>query len=120
MKCCALPKNVVRPHDGRGMIRIAKSRWTGVVLVCGKCSRKIDGGFGADGGTPLAKALSKRVGKGRKATHGVIETKCLKLCPKRAVAVVDAGCPDRWLVVDAGEPVDTVAARIGLAPADQA
>ncbi len=102
------------------MIRTAKSRWTGVVLVCGKCSKKIDGGFGADGRTSLAKALRQRAGKGRKANHGVIETKCLKLCPKRAVAVVDAACPDRWLVVDAGEPLEAVAVRIGMAPADQA
>lgn len=100
------------------MIRVAKSRWTGMVLVCGKCSRKIDGGFGADGRTPLAKALRKRAGKGRKATYGVIETKCLKLCPKRAVAVVDAACPDRWLVVEVGEPLDVIAQRIGMA--DQA
>jgi predicted metal-binding protein len=97
-------------------IRTAKSRWTGMVLVCGKCSKKIDGGFGSDGHTPLAKALRQRAGKGRKATYGVIETKCLKLCPKRAVAVVDAACPDRWLVIDAGEPIDTVAQRIGMLP----
>jgi predicted metal-binding protein len=102
------------------MIRVAKSRWTGMVLVCGKCSGKIDGGFGVDGRTPLAKALRKHAGKGRKATYGVIETKCLKLCPKRAVAVVDAACPDRWLVVDAGEPIDLVAQRIGMSPPGQA
>ena len=102
------------------MIRIAKSRWTGVVLVCSKCSKKIDGGFGDDGTTSLAKALRKRAGKGRKATHGVIETKCLKLCPKRAVAVVDAACPERWLVIDAGESIDAVAVRIGMMPVDQA
>ncbi len=102
------------------MIRMAKSRWTGVVLVCGKCSKKIDGGFGDDGRASLAKALRQRAGKGRKATHGVIETKCLKLCPKRAVALVDAACPERWLVVDAGESIDAVAIRIGMVPADQA
>ncbi len=96
------------------MIRTARRRWDKVVLVCGKCSRKVGGGFGADGNQRLAKLLGKRVGKGKHATAGVIETKCLKLCPKRAVCVVDAARPGEWLVVDPGTPVDEVAQRLGL------
>lgn len=94
------------------MIRRARADWQGVVLVCGKCSRKIDGGFGAKGRTPLAKLLRRIWGKGRKADRGVIETRCLKLCPKRAVAVVDTAHPDAWLVVPAGEPVEAILARL--------
>ncbi|KQU62308.1 hypothetical protein ASG67_04235 [Sphingomonas sp. Leaf339] len=97
------------------MIRIAKSRWRGVVLVCGKCSKKVSGGFGDDGRTSLAKVLRQRAGKGRKADFGVIETKCLKLCPKRAVAVVSAARPAAWLVVDPGESVDAVVTQLGFA-----
>ena len=85
----------------------ARSEWTKVVLVCGKCSRKI-------GGEPLAKQLRRAVGKGRKARAGVVEVKCLKLCPRNAVTVVDAAAPREWLVVEAGERVEDVAARLGL------
>lgn len=92
------------------------SRWETAVLVCGKCSRKIDGGFGEKGRTPLAKALRKLagLGKGRKATAGVVEVKCLGLCPKGAVAVVDAAQPGAWLLVYPGDDVDALAAQLRL------
>ena len=35
----------------------ARSDWTSAVLVCGKCSKKIDGGFGPKRSERLAKAL---------------------------------------------------------------
>lgn len=99
------------------MIRTATSRWSGVVLVCGKCSRKIGGGFGPKGRTSLAKELRRRAGKGRKASAGVIETRCLTLCPKNAVAVVDGRHPDRWLAVSPDEPLSSLAERLGLVDA---
>ena len=63
---------------------------------------------------PKAKELRRVVGKGRKARAGVVEVKCLKLCPKNAVTVVDAAAPREWLVVGKDEPVADVAARLGL------
>jgi hypothetical protein len=92
-------------------LKFARSHWHGCVLVCGKCSKKLDGGFGAKGRTSLAKALSKQDGFGRKrkASVGVVETKCLGLCPKRAVTVVDTRGPERWLVVPAGIEVAVLA-----------
>ncbi len=103
------------------MIRHVRSGWTGTVLVCGKCSKKVGGGFGDKGRTPLAKALRKRfgLGKGRKATGGVVETKCLGICPKRAVTVLDAATPGRWLVVPAGTPIEEVGEALGLVNAAQ-
>ena len=98
------------------MIRTAKRRWDTVVLVCGKCSKKVDGGFGEGGDERLAKLLRKRAGNGKHAVAGVIETKCLKLCPKRAVCVVNGARPGEWLVVEPGTPVDEVAALAGLPP----
>ena len=91
----------------------ARSDWTGAVLVCGKCSRKIGGGFGPKGGERLAKALRREAGFGkeRRATVGVLEVKCLGLCPKKAVAVVDTRRPGEWLVVPAGDDVAALAAR---------
>lgn len=93
-----------------------QSNWTGVALVCRKCSKRVGGGFGPDGRLPLAKAL-RALGnrrKGRKADFGVVETPCLKLCPKGRVVAIDARSPERWLLVKPGTAINTVAARLGL------
>ncbi len=84
-----------------------RAHWSGAMLVCGKCSKKLDGGFGDKGRTPLAKALRREpgFGKGRKAGIGVVETKCLGICPKRGVVVVDTRAPDRWRIVAEGADV---------------
>ncbi len=96
------------------MIRPVRAGWAGAVLVCGKCSKKIDGGFGKRGRVSLAKALRKDMGlgKGRKAALGVVETKCLGVCPKNAVMMVDSAQPDRWLVVPAGTDLAEVEAAV--------
>ncbi|MES2337557.1 MAG: (2Fe-2S) ferredoxin domain-containing protein [Pseudomonadota bacterium] len=95
------------------MIRHLRSEWQDVVLVCGKCSKKLDGGFGAKGRTSLAKALRSalKLGKGRKATAGIVETKCLGVCPKRAVVVARSG---DWLVVPAGTDIARVTDGLGF------
>ncbi|MFW2852371.1 (2Fe-2S) ferredoxin domain-containing protein [Sphingomonas sp. TX0543] len=92
----------------------ARAQWHGAALVCGKCTRKIGGGFGKSGRGALAKALRKfpGLGKGRKAEVGVIETKCLGLCPKNAVTVVDTRRPGEWLVIDRHDDVALLAARL--------
>ncbi len=82
------------------------------MLVCAKCSKKADGGFGKKGRTPLVKALRKVFGKGRKASIGVMPVKCLGICPKDAVTVVDSRRPQEWMVVRAGTPVAQIAALI--------
>jgi hypothetical protein len=33
------------------------ANWSAAILVCGKCSKKVGGGFGPKGKTSLAKAL---------------------------------------------------------------
>ena len=94
-------------------IRTLPSGWQDAILVCGKCSRKIGGGFGAKGRMSLAKALRKALGlKGRKARAGVVETRCLGVCPKRAVMVVDAAQADRWMIVAQDTPLDDLVARL--------
>ncbi len=86
-----------------------RSNWNRTVLVCGKCSRKSDTRFGPKR-ERLAKALRRLpgFGKGRKAAVGVVETRCLGLCPKRGVAMVDAARPGRWLVVGADDDLTQV------------
>ncbi|MGN5373883.1 (2Fe-2S) ferredoxin domain-containing protein [Sphingomonas hankookensis] len=92
-----------------------RSRWDKAVLVCAKCSRKLDDGFG-NGGKPLAKALRRhlKLKNGPKARAGVVEVKCLDVCPKGAVVVVDGDRPGEWLLVRPGDDLDLVAARLGL------
>ena len=96
------------------MIRVLASRWQGSVLVCGKCSKKLGGGFGEKGRTPLAKMLRAVLGlkKGRKAERGVVEVKCLGVCPKNAVVMLDGARPDRWLLVPAGADASEVVATL--------
>ena len=99
------------------MTKRAKSHWSHVVLVCGKCSKKVGKRFGEDEDQALAKALRRAGGKGRRAAVGVIETRCLKLCPKNAVTVVDSRAPGEWLVVSPDEPLADLTEKLGLTPA---
>ena len=95
-----------------------RAQWERAILVCAKCEKKLGGGFGADGRHPLSKCLAKRNGggRGRKARLGVVATRCLKVCPKGAVTVVDAGRPRDWLIVPKGTPLEEVEGMLGLAP----
>ena len=97
---------------GRGLA----SRWSGVILVCSKCSKKLGGGFGRKGKTSLGKALRKRfdLRKGRKSPVGLIEVKCLGVCPKGAVTLVDTNRPGTWRLVPAGTDVEAIGRDLGL------
>lgn len=94
------------------MFRIAKSNWEQTVLVCTKCSKKLKGGFGEKGKTTLFRALRHVLGKGRKASFGVVAVKCLGVCPKNAVTIIDSRRPREWLIVKAGTPIDEVVAAL--------
>lgn len=99
-----------------------RSHWSTAVLVCAKCSRKLDGGFGPKGRTPLAKALRQQTGGGkkRKDPAGIIEVKCLGVCPSGAVTVVNGARTAEWLLVRRGADVAQVAIELGLAEPDRA
>ncbi len=93
-----------------------QSNWSQVVLVCRKCSKKLDGGFGQGGDERLAKALRKHLSlkKGRKAAAGVVEVNCLGVCPKGAVTVVDGAASREWLLVRPGADLDELTDALGL------
>ena len=95
-----------------------RSNWSNAVLVCAKCSRKLGGGFGPKGKQPLGKALRKHLGlkKGRKAEAGVVDVKCLGVCPRGAVTLVNATASREWLIVPQGADLDEVARAAGLEP----
>lgn len=96
-------------------MKTVRSDWSKTILVCRKCSKKLDGGFGPGGKLPLAKALRRELGagKGRKGALGIVEVKCLGVCPKRAVTVVDGDVPGTWLIVDKGADVAELAVGLG-------
>lgn len=101
----------------RKAIKPVVAGWTDVVLVCRKCSKKLDGGFGRDGDLRLAKALRHALDlpkDARKSPVGIIETGCFDVCPKGAVVTVSTSRPDEWLVIPRDTPVDTIIDRLGL------
>lgn len=100
----------------RGLKDQVQSNWSNVVLVCRKCSKKLDGGFGPGGGERLAKALRKHLSlkKGRKASAGVLEVSCLGVCPKGAVTVVDGAASRDWLLVRPGADLDELTEALGI------
>ncbi|MBH1993244.1 MAG: (2Fe-2S) ferredoxin domain-containing protein [Sphingomonadaceae bacterium] len=95
---------------------LVRSNWHHAVLVCRKCTKKLDGGFGPDGKERLGKALRKHLAlaKGRKAAAGIIEVNCLGICPKGAVTVVNGADSREWLLVRPGADLDALADTLGL------
>jgi predicted metal-binding protein len=97
-------------------LKTVRSDWSSTLLVCKKCSKRLDGGFGPKGRTPLAKALRKHLGlkKGRKGRVGIVEVKCLGVCPRGAVTVVNGKAPGEWALVKAGADLDQVVDGLGV------
>ncbi len=100
-----------------------KADWRDVVLVCRKCAKKLEGGFGADGDETLAKALrhsldagERRKPKTRRREVAVVEVGCLDICPRKGVVALRAAEPGRWIIVPEGADLDDVADRLGLMP----
>ena len=60
-------------------VRVARPRWAGAVLVCGKCLKR------HREGKAMRQALKAGAGEAR-----IVRTACLKLCPKRAVVAASA------------------------------
>lgn len=99
-----------------GLKTSVRSNWSNAVLVCAKCSKKLGGGFGPKGKASLAKALRRHLGlkKGRKGAAGIVEVKCLGVCPRGAVTVVNGAQSREWLLVPEGADLDAVAEELGL------
>ena len=101
-------------------LRGVRAPFRQAVLVCGKCARKLDGeGFGRRGRQSLAKALKAELKSGLwGAKVRVVETSCLKLCPKRRQVVTAPHelAAGRLLVAEPGLPATAVLDRL-LGPA---
>jgi hypothetical protein len=87
-------------------MRVVRSDWETALLVCRKCEKRQK--------MPLAKMLRKALngGRKRKAKVGVVQVKCLGVCPRHAVTMIDARRPREWLLVKPDMAVDTVIAEL--------
>ncbi len=99
-------------------LAVTPTPWREVVLVCGKCSKKLHGGFGPEGDETLARTLKQALRQaGQRRTVRVIETKCLGLCPKGAVTVVQAGTPEALLSIAGPSGLAGLLERLDVDPA---
>ncbi len=115
--CCAPPRSGGSGSPPEPVKTEVRSNWSNTVLVCAKCSKRVGGGFGPKRRTALSKALRKHLHlkKGRKGAAGVVEVKCLGICPRDAVVVVNGAEPRTWHLVRPGSDLDEVAKSVGLA-----
>ena len=85
--------------------------WTDTLLICRKCSRKLDGGFGPDGKDSLRRALRTGLREaGKRGQVGLIEVACLGVCPKHAVTTARASDPGKLRIVPEGTPAMVILA----------
>lgn len=87
-------------------LRDISAKWDEVLLVCRKCGKKIDGGFGEHGKQHLEKVLKSAL-KGNKR-YKVVSVPCLDVCPKGAVCLVQASLPGTIHLVKPGARLEDV------------
>ncbi len=94
-------------------IELIATQWKQVIVVCRKCSKKMHGGFGPDGKHGLPDVLKAELRRtGRRRTVRIVESKCLGLCPKKAVAIIPAQDPGAMLRVPMGTDPAAVLAKL--------
>jgi hypothetical protein len=83
--------------------------WRIVLIVCRKCSTKLDGGFGRKRKESLKSVLRQNFrDAGRRRDIRICEAACLGVCPKGGVTALNATHPGTIHVISAG--TDAVAA----------
>jgi len=86
-----------------------------LIIVCGKCTRKLHGGFGKKRKHALRSVLRDALKTlGRRRDVRAIETGCLGLCPRDAVTVADSRRPGDLLSVPSGMAAETILAGLGV------
>ncbi len=103
-------------------IHSLETGWTDAILICRKCSKKLDGGFGIDEDDTLKQALRAALrATGQRGQVGLIEVGCLGVCPKRAVTTLRASQPGQMVIIPKGSQVEhllqTPAAGFSIADA---
>jgi hypothetical protein len=95
------------------LIRTRPTPWNTVILLCGKCSRKMDGGYGSKGKDTLRTVLrdALRV-KGHRRDVRIIETRCMGISPKEAVTALNISQSDRILTIPKGTATHQAMAQL--------
>ena len=107
-------KHTMAKHKAApGEILTVDGPWRDALLVCRKCSRKLDGGFGPDGTDTLPRAVKHALREaGRRREVRILEVGCLGVCPRNAVTVMHGADPGRMLVVPEGLAPDLLLSRL--------
>ena len=90
-------------------IRSRPTPWKNVVLLCGKCSKKLDGGFGPKRKQTLRSVLREALkATNRRREIRILETRCMGLCPKKAITALNATHPGNLLTIPEGTAIEQV------------
>jgi hypothetical protein len=74
--------------------------WKTILLFCGKCTHKLDGGYGLEDKDTIKAALRRKLAKkGLRRQVSIIETRCMDVCPTKAVTAFNPARSDRILSV---------------------
>jgi predicted metal-binding protein len=89
--------------------------WRNVVILCRKCGKKLDGGFGRKRKERLKTVLRNTLRTaGRRRDIRIFETSCMGLCPKDGVSALNATHPGTIHVISAGsDPNDALRTLLG-------
>jgi predicted metal-binding protein len=101
-----MPLTIATGKEAVVMSRPVEARqtpWKTILLICGKCARKMDGGYGPKGKDSLRMALrtALKVSEYGRSVR-IIETRCMGICPKKGVTAVNASRPDMIATVPKG------------------
>jgi hypothetical protein len=84
--------------------------WRTVLIVCRKCGKKLNGGFGRKRKETLKSVLRQN----RTRDIRICETSCLGLCPKGGVSALNATHPGMIHVIPAGtDPAGAMQTLLG-------
>jgi predicted metal-binding protein len=83
-------------------VRARRTPWKTIILLCGKCARKIDGGYGPKRENTLEEALRAELKDTGRREVRLIETRCMGICPKKAVTALNASRPSLILTIPKG------------------
>jgi hypothetical protein len=100
------------PHIPAMPKKLASRRtpWRTVLIVCRKCGKKLDGGFGRKRKESLKSVLRQN----RTRDIRICETSCLGLCPKGGVTALNATHPGTIHVIPAGtDPTGAMQTLLG-------
>lgn len=97
-------------------IPAAPAPWRDLILVCRKCSAKLDGrGFGPEADQPLRDVLKQFIRAHQlKGVVRAVEADCLDLCPDGLVSVMRIAFPEEIVPIPPGIAAEKVFERLGF------